>query len=33
MEGSYHGNTIGFWSTYGWHPSSVDAAIATVGWL
>lgn len=24
---------IGFWSTYGWHPSSVDAAIATVGWL
>ena len=24
---------VGFWSTYGWHPSSVDAAIATVGWL
>jgi adenosylmethionine-8-amino-7-oxononanoate aminotransferase len=24
---------VGFWSTYGWHPSSVDAAIATVRWL
>lgn len=24
---------VGFWSTYGWHPSSVDVAIATVGWL
>jgi adenosylmethionine-8-amino-7-oxononanoate aminotransferase len=24
---------VGFWSTYGWHPSSVDTAIATVGWL
>ena len=24
---------VGFWSTYGWHPSSVDAAIATVRWV
>lgn len=24
---------VGFWSTFGWHPSSVDVAIATVGWL
>ncbi|HEU4521331.1 MAG TPA: aspartate aminotransferase family protein, partial [Thermoanaerobaculia bacterium] len=24
---------VGFWSTYGWHPSSVDTAIATVRWL
>lgn len=24
---------VGFWSTYGWHPASVDLAIATVGWL
>jgi acetylornithine/succinyldiaminopimelate/putrescine aminotransferase len=24
---------VGFWSTYGWHPASVDVAIATVGWL
>jgi adenosylmethionine-8-amino-7-oxononanoate aminotransferase len=24
---------VGFWSTYGWHPSSVDVALATVGWL
>jgi len=24
---------VGFWSTYGWHPASVDAALATVGWL
>jgi adenosylmethionine-8-amino-7-oxononanoate aminotransferase len=24
---------VGFWSTYGWHPSSVDAAVATVRWL
>ncbi|HEX7831497.1 MAG TPA: aspartate aminotransferase family protein [Thermoanaerobaculia bacterium] len=24
---------VGFWSTYGWHPESVDLAIATVGWL
>jgi len=24
---------VGFWSTYGWHPSSVDMAIATVRWL
>jgi len=24
---------VGFWSTYGWHPSSVDVAIATVRWL
>lgn len=24
---------VGFWSTYGWHPSSVEMALATVGWL
>ena len=24
---------IGVWSTYGWHPASVDLAIATVRWL
>jgi adenosylmethionine-8-amino-7-oxononanoate aminotransferase len=24
---------VGFWSTYGWHPLSVDSAIATVRWL
>ena len=24
---------VGFYSTYGWHPSSVDASIATVRWL
>ncbi len=24
---------VSFWSTYGWHPSSVDVAIATVAWL
>lgn len=24
---------VGFWSTYGWHPASVDLALATVGWL
>lgn len=24
---------VGFWSTYGWHPSSVELAIATVSWL
>jgi adenosylmethionine-8-amino-7-oxononanoate aminotransferase len=24
---------VGFWSTYGWHPASVEVAIATVGWL
>ncbi len=24
---------VAFWSTYGWHPASVDLAIATVGWL
>jgi len=24
---------VGFWSTYGWHPPSTDAAIATIRWL
>jgi len=24
---------VGFWSTYGWHPSSVDVALATLRWL
>jgi acetylornithine/N-succinyldiaminopimelate aminotransferase len=26
-------NKVGFWSTYGWHPSSVEVAIATVRWV
>jgi acetylornithine/N-succinyldiaminopimelate aminotransferase len=24
---------VGFYSTYGWHPSTVDVAIRNVGWL